>query len=93
VIRKLALAALIATGTLGGLASTASAQPPVIADRHDHDHDKDRGHGRGVYKVLVRHRGHWDEYRTVRDRDDAYRLERQLERRGYDARVERVRGR
>lgn len=82
--RKLALAALIATGAVGGITATASAEPPAF-DRHDHD--------RGVYKVLVRHGWRWEEYRTVRDRDDAYRLERQLEHRGLDARVERVRGR
>jgi hypothetical protein len=88
VIRKLALAALIATGTVGGLAATASAQPPTALDRHDHDHDRDRGR----FQVLVRHRGHWDVHATYQDRDDAQRAARRLERRGFDARVERVRG-
>lgn len=85
--RKLVLTALVATGTLGGLALTpaaASAHPPADHDRRD---DRDR------FQVLVRHRGHWDVYGTYRDRDDAYRVARQLERRGADARVERVRGR
>jgi hypothetical protein len=86
VIRKLALAALIATGTVGGLTATASAQPPAAFDRHDHDRD------RGRFQVLVRHRGHWDVHATYRDRDDAQRAARRLERRGFDARVERVRG-
>ena len=85
-IRKLALAALIATGTVGGLTATASAHPPVPFDRHDHDHH------RGRFQVLVRHRGHWDVHATYRDRDDAYRAARRLERQGFDARVERVRG-
>jgi hypothetical protein len=86
VIRKLALAALIATGTVGGLTATASAQPPAAFDRHDRDRD------RGRFQVLVRHRGHWDVHATYRDRDDAQRAARRLERRGFDARVERVRG-
>lgn len=83
-IRKFALAALTAAGLLGGVAlapSTASAQPSG-----DHDR-RDRGH----FQVLVRHRGHWDVHGTYRDRDDAYRVARQLERRGLHARVERVR--
>jgi hypothetical protein len=33
----------------------------------------------------VRHRGHWD---TYRDRDDAQRVVRMLERRGQDTRIE-----
>jgi hypothetical protein len=67
VTRKLILAALIAAGTAGGLTATASAQPPVAFDRHDHDHD------RGRFRVLVRHRLHWDVHGTYRDRDDAQR--------------------
>lgn len=85
-IRKLVLAALIAAGTAGGLTATASAQPPVAFDRHDHDHD------RGRFRVLVRHRLHWDVHGTYRDRDDAQRAARRLERQGFDARIERVRG-
>jgi hypothetical protein len=38
VIRKLALAALLAAGTLGGLTATASAQPPAPFERGDRDH-------------------------------------------------------
>lgn len=82
--RKLILAALIAAGTAGGLTATASAQPPVAFDRHDHD--------RGRFRVLVRHRLHWDVHGTYRDRDDAQRAARRLERQGFDARIERVRG-
>ena len=83
-VRKLVLAALVAAGTLGGLTltpGTAAAQPSGDHDRRD----------RGRFQVLVRHRGHWDVHGTYRDRDDAYRAARQLERRGVDARVERVR--
>lgn len=84
-IRKLALAAMLAAGTVGGLTiSTASAQPPVAFDR-DHDH----GHGR--FQVLVRHRLHWDVHGTYRDRDDAVRVARRLERQGHDTRIECVR--
>ena len=95
--RKTMLAALIAVGTLGGViftAAPASAQPPWgydrnDRDRHDHDHDNDRAR----YRVLVAHHGHWDLHRVYRDRDDAQRAVRQLERRGLDARIERVRSR
>ena len=84
-IRNLALAAILAAGTVGGLTTTtASAQPPVAFVR-DHDH----GHGR--FQVLVRHRLHWDVHGTYRDRDDAIRVARRLERQGYDTRIERVR--
>ena len=54
---------------------------------HAEQHYRDRDRDRGVYRVLVRHRGHWDDRGTYRDR-----AARRLERRGYDARVERVRG-
>ena len=83
-IRKLILSAVIATGTLAGLTagpSNAEAAAPATFDR-DHDH-------RGVrFEVLVRHRGHWETYGTYRDRDDAQRVERLLERQGRDARIE-----
>jgi hypothetical protein len=88
--RKITFAVLIAVGTVSGMAltsDTASAQPPVeLQHRNRHDHD------RVSYQVFVRHFGHWDLYRTFRDRDDAYRVARQLERRGLDAKVERSRG-
>jgi hypothetical protein len=80
--RKLVLAALIAAGAAGGLTATAFAQPPVAIDRYDHGH----------YRVLVRHRLHWDTHGTYRDRDDAQRAARRLERQGFDTRIERVRG-
>lgn len=83
-IRKLILTAVLATGGVAGVTSTASAQPPAPFDRHAHD--------RGRFQVLVRHRGHWDVHGTYRDRDDAQRAARHLERQGLDARVERVRG-
>lgn len=82
-IRKMILAAVLATGAVAGATATASAHPPA---GHDRDH-------RGRFQVLVRHRGHWDVHATYRDRDDAQRAARRLERQGYDARVERVRGR
>lgn len=88
-IRKLALAAALALGTVGSLTispATASAQPPAGFDR-DHGHDHMHGH----FRVLVRHRLHWDVHGTYRDRDDAVRVARRLERQGYDTRVERVR--
>jgi hypothetical protein len=82
-LRNTVLTAALALASLTGLAampSTATAQPPV-------------GHGhtwhRPTFEVLIRHRGHWDNYRTYRDRDDAYRAARFLRMRGYDVRVER----
>lgn len=83
--RKFILAALIATGAVAGVTATASAQPLAAFDRHDHD--------RGLFRVLVRHRGHWDVRGTYRDRDDAQRAARWLERQGFDTRIERGRGR
>lgn len=87
-IRKLILTAVLATGAVAGVtatANTADAAPPI---GHDHDHDRDRGR----FQVLVRHRGHWDVHGTYRDRDDAERAARRLERQGLDTRIERVRG-
>ena len=85
-IRKLILSAVLATGAIGGLAATATAAPDVF-DRHDRDRRNVR------FEVQVRHRGHWDTYGTYRDRDDAQRVVRMLERRGQDARIEVERGR
>ncbi len=80
-LRKLTLAALISTGIMGGLTalpSTASADVP-------------RSHNqRGKYEVLVRHRNHWHVHGVYRDREDAKREVRKLERRGLDARIERA---
>lgn len=93
--RKLLLAAFIATGTVGGLTvttPTASAQPTVGPDRDERRDRDDRREG-GLYRVMVRHHDQWNVYRTYRDRDDAYRAARQLERRGLDTKVERVRRR
>lgn len=92
--RKLVLAALIATGTVGGMTATASAQPPAAFDHRDRDRDwdRDRDRDRVRFRVLVRHRGHWDVQGTYRDRDDAQRVARRLERQGHDTRIERVRG-
>lgn len=87
--RKMILAGLIATATLGATnltSNTASAQPPLI---HQHGHHDHRDQVR--YQVFVRHHGHWDLVRTFRDRDDAYRAAWALERRGFDAKVERAR--
>jgi hypothetical protein len=86
-IRKLILAALLATG-VAALPATAGEPAFDRRDRHDHDHDRDRGR----FRVLVRHRGHWDVSGVYRDRDDAERAARRLERQGFDTRIERVRG-
>ena len=80
-IRKLILSAVLATGVIGGATSTANAAPEVF-DRHDRDRRDVR------FEVQVRHRGHWDTYGTYRDRDDAQRVLRMLERQGKDARIE-----
>ncbi|VTR92198.1 unnamed protein product [Gemmata massiliana] len=79
-IRKIILSAVIATATVAGLTATPStveAASPGVFDRH------------GVrFEVQVRHRGHWDTYGTYRDRDEARRVVRMLERQGKDARIE-----
>ena len=79
--RSSGLSAVLATGGFTGLAATANAAPDVF-DRHD----RDRCHVR--FEVQVRHRGHWDTYGTYRDRDDAQRVVRMLERQGKDARID-----
>ena len=84
--RKFILAALLATGALCMTAIPASAQTPTAFDWRDHERDGVR------FRVLVRHRGHWDVHGTYRDRNDAQRVAHQLERRGLDTRIERVRG-
>ncbi|VTT98824.1 unnamed protein product [Gemmataceae bacterium] len=90
-IRKLILSAVLATGAVAGVtANTANAAPPI---GHDHDHDRDRDRRNVRFEVQVRHRGHWDTYGTYRDRDDAQRVVRMLERQGRDARIEVERGR
>jgi hypothetical protein len=86
-IRKLILSAVLATGAIAGLtatSTTADAAPPVSFDRDRHN---------VRFEVQVRHRGHWDTYGTYRDRDDAQRVVRLLERQGRDARIEVERGR
>lgn len=92
-IRKLILSAVLATGAIAGATATpatADAAPPIGHDRH-RDRDRDRRNVR--FEVQVRHRGHWDTYGTYRDRDDAQRVVRMLERQGRDARIEVERGR
>lgn len=84
-IRKLILSAVLATGTVAGVTSGANAAPDVF-DRHDRDRRNVR------FEVQVRHHGHWATYGTYRDRDDAQRVLRMLERRGQDARIEVERG-
>ena len=88
--RKMILAALLASGVLGVTATSATAHEPAPFDRRDRDHD--RGRDRTRFRVLIRHRGHWDVQGTYRDRDDAQRVARRLERQGVDTRIERVRG-
>jgi hypothetical protein len=57
-----------------------SYYPPVGHDWHRH---------RARFDVLVRHRGHWDLYDTVRDWDDARRLAHRLRHQGYDVDIRR----
>lgn len=79
---------MLAAGAIAGVTATsptADAAPPI---GHDRDREHDRRNVR--FKVRVRHRGHWD---TYRDRDDAQRVVRMLERQGRDARIEVERGR
>jgi hypothetical protein len=83
-IRRLILTAVLATGAIGGL--TANAADAALPVGHDRDRDHDLRNVR--FEVQVRHRGHWDTYGTYRDRDDAQRVVRMLERRGQDARIE-----
>ena len=86
-IRKLILSAVLATGTVAGSAATsgtADAASPVGFDRDRHN---------VRFEVQVRHRGHWDTYGTYRDREQARRVVRMLERQGQDAKIEVERGR
>ena len=85
-IRKLILSAVLATGTVAGVATTANAAPDVF-DRSDRDRRNAR------FEVQVRHRGHWDTYGTYRNRDEAQRVVRMLERQGKNARIEVERNR
>jgi hypothetical protein len=88
-LRKLLLATLLAAGTVGGIALT-----PGTASAHDDRRgygDRDDFRRNARFQVLVRHRGHWDVQGTYRDRDDAERVARRLERQGYDARIQRER--
>jgi hypothetical protein len=89
-IRKLILSAVLATGAIGGVtATTATADAAPVGFERDRDHDR-----RSVrFEVLVRYRGHWDTFGTYRDRDDAQRVVRMLERQGRDARIEVERNR
>ncbi len=77
--RTFTLAALITSSTM---TATASGQRPA---------HQDRDHHRSRYRMLVRHRGHWDLHGTYRDRAEVERVAHRLEHRGLDARVERVR--
>src|SRR5262245_21025245 len=77
-IRKLILSAVFATGAITGLTmtpGTIEAAPPIGHER-DRDHDRHRIR----YEVQVRHRGHWDTYGTYRNREEARRVVRMLER-------------
>ena len=80
-IRKLILSAVLATGAIAGVTATSAT-----AHAAPGQFDRDRHNVR--FEVQVRHRGHWDTYGTYRDRDDAQRVVRMLERRGQDARIE-----
>lgn len=91
-IRKLLLSAVIATGTVCGLAllpATADAVP-VAPDR---DRDRDRDHDWVRFEVLVRYGWHWEVYGRYRDRDEARRVAWRLEREGHAVRIETERGR
>ena len=82
-LRKLLLSAVLATGTLTGLALTpapAAARPPVEHGRHDR-------HAR--FEVIYLDCGQWKNYGTYRDQDDAQRAAHQLRHRGFAVKVER----
>jgi hypothetical protein len=93
-LRKLLLAGLLSAGVMSVTAIPASAHEPRSSDRRDRDrdNDRDRDRHRVQFRVLVRHGWHWDVEGVYRDRDDAERVARRLERRGFDTRIERVRG-
>lgn len=89
-IRKLILSAVLAAGAIAGLTATPTTADAAPA-QFDRDRDRDRHNVR--FEVQVRHHGHWDTYGTYRDRDDAQRVVRMLERQGKNARIEVERGR
>jgi hypothetical protein len=89
--RNIILTALVAVGTVTGLAmtpSTAEATPPSFFGRFGNDHGR---HNHSHFEVLYRHGNHWDSYGKNRDRDDAERAARQLRFKGYQVRIERDR--
>ena len=84
-LRKLLLSALLAAGTVTGLAltpSTAEASP----DWSKHERNEYR-HRR--FEVLYLDCGHWKNAGSYRDRDDAERKARHLRHRGYVVKIER----
>ena len=89
-IRKLLLAAAVAAGA-ACFAPAASAHDPRDEFRRESRYDDfRREHSR--YVVMVKHGFHWHEHGTYRDREEAERVARRLERHGECARVERVGG-
>ena len=97
--RRIITSGVLAAGSLAGLTltpSSAEAHPPavipvsrtVIVPTYYPPVGHDRHH-RDRFEVLVRHRGHWDMYDTVRDRDDARRLAHRLRHQGYDVDIRR----
>ncbi|WP_020471648.1 SPOR domain-containing protein [Zavarzinella formosa] len=83
--RKLLVAALVTTGLLGGMtltSSTASAFPLTGHGTHEHIR----------FQVMVRQGRHWEVRHSFWNREEARRVARELEHRGFDARVEEVVG-
>jgi hypothetical protein len=84
-LRKLLLSALLAAGTVTGIALTpaaAEARPPWSEhDRHDYRHNR--------FEVLYLDCGHWKNSGTFRDREDAERAAHRLRSRGFAVRIER----
>jgi len=83
-IRKMILSAVLAAGTLTGLAltpGTAEAHAPWAGHVYHHRHHR--------FEVFYLHCGTWRAYGNYRDRDDAERAACHLRYRGYEVKIDR----
>jgi len=89
-LRKLILSAVLATGTLTGIAAiptAADAQPPIGFDHRQRDRDHRDRHHRERFEVTYFDCGRWECAGTFRDRDDAERVAHRLRHRGFEVRI------
>jgi hypothetical protein len=85
--RKLILSAVLATGTIAGLAATSSTASAAEGRWREEDRrrEEDRWHRR--FEILVECRGCWENRGTYRDRFDAERAASHFRREGFRVQV------